>query len=89
MSLASQSYFKVQSMKCEDYGGAHDELEERHFVMVDMTSKTMITALTHPRLILVDCDVTDDVFTLTTPESTPVRVNINKVIRQNKIITYK
>ncbi|VDK28540.1 unnamed protein product [Gongylonema pulchrum] len=79
---------QVNSMICEEYGGKHEELEERHFVMVDMRTKAMITALTHPRLVLVDCDVTDGVLTLTTPESTPIRVNIHKVVKENKIITY-
>ncbi|VDK19561.1 unnamed protein product, partial [Anisakis simplex] len=42
---------------------------------------------THPRIVLIDCDIRDNILTLTTPESTAIKIDLEKVVEANKTNT--
>uniref|UniRef100_F1L2W1 MOSC domain-containing protein 1 n=2 Tax=Ascaris TaxID=6251 RepID=F1L2W1_ASCSU len=78
---------QVQWMQCGKRGGCSGEMQDRHFLIINAQTKHFVTARTHPRIVLIDSDVRDNVLTLTTPENTPVRVDLEKVIADKKAVT--
>lgn len=77
---------QVQTMECEMFGGVRDGLKDRHFAVINSDTKQILSCQTHPRMALIDCDVTDGILTMTTAEHTTIKLHLDKIIENNKLI---
>ncbi|KHN77182.1 MOSC domain-containing protein 1, mitochondrial [Toxocara canis] len=78
---------KVDMMECSELGGSNGEMNDHHFLIYNTSTNHDLEINRCPRLVIIDSDVRNGTLMLTTAEHTPIRVDLQKVIGQNKIVT--
>ncbi|EFP00191.1 hypothetical protein CRE_18453 [Caenorhabditis remanei] len=74
------------AFKCTKLGPVMGELEDRAFVLVDMTTGKFVTGRTQPKLVHMECYMVDGVLEVTVPGKPKVTVDLKKVVENGQIV---
>uniref|UniRef100_A0A914URV5 MOSC domain-containing protein n=1 Tax=Plectus sambesii TaxID=2011161 RepID=A0A914URV5_9BILA len=81
----------VNEALCTDFGLAHDELRDRHFLIINATTNKFLTARQLPKMVLVESEIKNNKLTLMLHEANSRRsiisINLDDVITNAKIIS--
>ncbi|CAB3397605.1 unnamed protein product [Caenorhabditis bovis] len=76
----------VFSFKCTKFGAALKEMEDRSFLVVDENTGRFYTARQKPCLVNLRSIVESGILTVEAPNKDPVRINLEQVVKNNKIL---